>query len=313
MRLRPISLSSAQLRVAAIIAAVAVTVVPAGLLAWGDAGHRITGEAAALRLPTEMPPFFRAASKQLAYLNPEPDRWKDKAESSIDHALDDWAYPDHFIDMDLVDTAVLNAALKAPHRYAYIDTITAHGAKAPIVGFLPFRILELSQRLRVEFRMWRAAPNNTTRKWIEARIINDAGILGHYVADGSNPLHATKQYNGWTGENPNGYATDRRTHGRFEGAYVQSNIKLADVLAKVDPQARVLPDFRSAIVSYLSRSASEVEHFYQVDKANAFDSSTTASENKAFASERLATGAQMLRDIWWTAWVTSVPAPRPSR
>ena len=118
MRLRLQSLSSAQLRVAVFLAALAIAVIPAGLHAWGDAGHRITGEAAALRLPLQMPAFFRAASKQLAYLNPEPDRWKDKAESSIDHALDDWAYPDHFIDMDLIDTTVLNAALKAPHRYA---------------------------------------------------------------------------------------------------------------------------------------------------------------------------------------------------
>ena len=311
MRLRLPSLTSAQLRVAVFLAALAITVIPAGLHAWGDAGHRITGEAAALRLPMEMPAFFRAASKQLAYLNPEPDRWKDKAESSIDHALDDWAYPDHFIDMDLIDTTVLNAALKAPHRYAYIDTITAAGGKAPIVGFLPFRILELSQRLRVEFRMWRAAPNATTKKWIEARIINDAGILGHYVADGSNPLHATKQYNGWTGDNPNGYATDRRTHGRFESAYVQSNIKVADVVPLVDAHARVFPDFRAAIVEYLRGSAAEVEHFYQVDKAHPFDSSAKAPENKAYASERLAYGARMLRDLWWTAWVTSELPPRP--
>ena len=26
---------------------------------------------------------------------------------------------------------------------------------------------------------------------------------------------------------------------------------------------------------------------------------------KAFATDRLAAGARMLRDIWWTAWVTS--------
>jgi len=40
-----------------------------------------------------------------------------------------------------------------------------------------------------------------------------------------------------------------------------------------------------------------------------------APDNKAFAVDRLAAGSRMLRDIWWTAWVTSAPTPngRPSR
>ena len=46
------------------------------------------------------PAFFRNAAKQLSYLNPEPDRWKDRAETAIDPALDRGTYPDHFIDME---------------------------------------------------------------------------------------------------------------------------------------------------------------------------------------------------------------------
>ena len=58
------------------------------------------------------------------------------------------------------------------------------------MGLLPFKMLEMTQQLRVDFRNWRAAPDSI-KPWIEARIIDDAGILGHYVADGSNPLHTT--------------------------------------------------------------------------------------------------------------------------
>jgi hypothetical protein len=32
---------------------------------------------------------------------------------------------------------------------------------------------------------------------------------------------------------------------------------------------------------------------------------TTTPEHKAFAAARLAAGAEMLRDLWYTAWVTS--------
>src|SRR3982751_2668549 len=95
------------------------------LAAWGDAGHRITGEAAALELPTSMPAFFRAASRQLGYLNPEPDRWKDRTERNLDPALEGGTSPDHFVDVEMVPPAVLAAALKAPNRFAYSDTLAA--------------------------------------------------------------------------------------------------------------------------------------------------------------------------------------------
>jgi hypothetical protein len=279
------------------------------LAAWGEAGHRLIGEAAALRLPSAMPGFFRGASRQLGYLNPEPDRWKDRAERNLDPALESGTSPDHFIDWEMAPPAVLAAALKAPNRYAYADTLRTAGVNATVFGFLPFRMLELSQQLRVDFRNWRAAPDSI-KPWIEQRIIDDAGILGHYVADGSNPAHASDQYNGWTRANPNGYATDKQFHARFESGYIGAHIKLADVLARVDTNARVLPDFRSAIVDYLRESNSQIEPLYRLDKAHPFDTNTTDVADKAFATERLAAGARMLRDIWWTAWITSAPTAR---
>jgi hypothetical protein len=293
------------------LVAVAISVIV--LTAWGDAGHRMTGEAAALGLPSSMPAFFRNASRQLAYLDPEPDRWRDRGERSLDPALEGATAPDHFIDMEMAPPAVLAAALRAPDRYAYLDTLAAAGVKGVTMGLLSFRMLELSQQLREDFRLWRVAPDST-KSWIEARIIDDAGILGHYVADGSNPAHTSIQYNGWTGPNPNGYATDKRFHSRFESAYVSANVRLSDLLPRVDTVARVFPDLRAAIITYLRETNSQVEPLYRLDKAHPFDSTTTQPENKAFAVERLAAGARMLRDIWWTAWVTSgQPVPMPSR
>src|SRR5262249_34055357 len=191
-----------------------IVVVPVALFAWGDAGHRITGEAAARALPPSAPAFLRDAARQLAYLNPEPDRWRDRTESMIDPALDRGTASDHFIDIEMAPPAVLAQALKARDRYGYYDTLTAAGVKAYTMGFLPFAMLEGAQKLRIDFRNWRTAPDSL-KPWIEQRIIDDAGILGHFVADASNPAHTTVHYNGWTGANPNGYATDNRFHSRF--------------------------------------------------------------------------------------------------
>jgi hypothetical protein len=295
----------------AVVATVALIAVPAFVFAWGDAGHRLTGEAAALELPPSTPAFLRNASRQLGYLNPEPDRWRNRAERTLDPALDGATAPDHFIDMEMAPPTVLAAALKAPDRFGYLDTLAAAGVKGVVMGLLPFRMLELSQQLREDFRQWRVAPDST-KPWIEARIIDDAGILGHYVADGSNPAHTTIQYNGWTGPNPNGYAVDKRFHSRFESAYVGANIKLADVVSKMDTTARLLPDLRAAIITYLHETNAQVEHLYRLDKAHPFDTNTTDVEDKAFTVERLAAGAKMLRDVWWTAWITS-GQPVPDR
>ena len=273
--------------------------------AWGEAGHRMIGLAAAQAVPADMPDFFKQAGAQLAYLNPEPDRWRDRVEKDRDAALDGATAADHFMDMEMIPADRLAGALAAPNRFAYVDTLQSLGLKATTVGILPYRIIEMTQALRIEWTLWRAAGDEATKRMIEARIINEAGILGHYVADGSNPMHASVHYNGWSGANPNGYAVDKRMHGRFESAYVEAQLKLGDVTGLIPTAARVFPNLRSATIAYLHESNSLTERLYQIDTASPFGAQTTAAENKTFTAARLAAGAQMLRDMWYTAWITS--------
>jgi hypothetical protein len=286
-------------------AAIAVLALPDDVDAWGAKGHRLAATAAVGALPEAMPSFFRRAAAQLAYLNPEPDRWRGRPERDLDPALDGAFGSDHFLDTELAPPEVFARAMAAPHRYAYADTLRAAGIEAAQMGFAPFAILELTQRLRQQFRMWRSAPDSATRGWIEARILDDAGILGHYVTDVANPAHTTIHFNGWTGPNPNGYATDRAFHGRFETAYVQAHLELPDVLPRVAPQPRVLSALRAEILAYLARSHAEVEPLYRLDREDPWGIDTKSPGHRVFAAERLAAGATMLRDLWWTAWVTS--------
>ncbi len=267
----------------------------------------MTAQAAVAALPASMPQFFRDGAPQLAYLNPEPDRWRARTESVQDAALDGASAPDHFLDLEMIPAESQAGALAAKDRFAFMDTLRAHGVSPAVSGTLPFAMLELTQRMRLEFRLWRAAPNDAERRWIEARILNDAGILGHYVADGSNPAHTSIHFNGWVGPNPNGYATDTRFHGRFEAAYVQAKITLADITPAVGAEPQVFRALRPAIVSYFMDTHAEVEHLYQLDKAVPFGVDTESPESKRFTVTRLAAGATMLRDLWWTAWVTSAP------
>lgn len=291
-----------------VIAAVAIgafALSATSLDAWGSSGHKMIGLAAAQALPADMPAFFRDAAAQLSYLNPEPDRWRDRAERDRDPALDGGTAAEHFMDMEMVPADRLSGVLAAPDRFAFADSLRALGLDAKTVGIVPFSILELSQTIRVEFTLWRAATDDATKKAIEARIINDAGILGHFVADASNPLHASVHYNGWTGPNPNGYAVDKRTHSRFESIYVDNKITIGDFAPLIPKEVKPITNFRSATIAYLIDSQAHVEELYQIDKAAAFGAETTAPENKRFTAERLAAGARMLRDIWYSAYVSS--------
>jgi hypothetical protein len=175
-----------------------------GTLPWGFAGHELGARAAAAGLPAEMPAFFRSSGEQLAYLNGEPDRWRVRALAAMDQAFN----YDHYLWLENVPDGALNA----PDRYAFMEALRKAGAGHDLanVGLLPFRMLELYQQLVTDWRLWRTEKDSVHRKWIEARIVDVAGILGHYVMDASNPHHASKHHNRWHPDDPNpkGYTTD---------------------------------------------------------------------------------------------------------
>jgi len=293
------------------------TINPTDTQAWGHVGHELSGRAAAMKLPAEMPKFFRKEVDLLSYLNPEPDRWRARDESNLDRAQDSAAAAEHFIDLEFVP----ESAFGAINRYDFVAELLKAGKQPTRVGLAPYRMLELFQRLRIEFRLWRAEKDARKRGWIEQRILNDAGILGHYVSDVANPHHTTIHYNGWSGDNPKGYTVftnepNKGIHYRFEDTYLETHIKLTDVVPLVAPQPRVIEKPREEIWTHVRNSNKLVEQLYILDKQEAFSATTASPEHKKFASERLAAGAQMLRDLWWTAWVTSdpklTPPPRPT-
>lgn len=291
-----------------LLAFLALSLKPLAVRGWGQKGHEISGLVAAKKLPADMPKFFRKAAEQLSYLNPEPDRWRSRDESNLDRAMDTAYAPDHFLDMELVP----EAAMKALNRYDFTAEMIKAGQSPTKAGFVTYRMLELFQTLRIEFRLWRAEKDANKRKWIEQRIINDAGILGHYVSDSANPHHTTIHFNGWSGANPNGYTVFTREpnqgiHQRFEEIFVGAKINMNDVLPLVAESPRVIQKPREELWDYLKASNKLVEPLYILDKKEQFSATNNSPEHKKFVSDRLAAGAQMLRDLWWTAWVTSAP------
>lgn len=268
---------------------------------WGAKGHYIVADAALRGLPCDIPDFFRDAGPQLRYLNPEPDRWRDREAVAMNEAF---RY-DHYVDLENLP----EGALELPDRWAYLRALYEAGLERPErdAGFLSFHILELHQRLTSAFARWRAAESEAERRWIEARIINDAGTLGHYVADASQPHHTTIHFNGWDRETPNprGFTTDRGFHSRFETRFVNTHIELEQVAPRVMPGARVFDDVQAAVNSYILEAHAQVIPLYELEQRYGFEPGQATPETIAFTADRLAHGAEMLRSLWYTAWVLS--------
>jgi len=266
--------------------------------AWGEEGHRYINRVASEHMPEDMPAFFRNAGARLSFLGPEPDRWRDNKE--LYKALSEVNGPDHFIDIDKPE----NFEALPNDRYLYADWLRAKGMEPKDIGFLPYTILEGYQKIQVLFRMWRDPQHSAERDQIEQNIIYYAGVVGHYVADGSQPLHTSIHFNGWTTSSNPQLFTREPLHWRFEGEYVKAQIKPEDFSGLVKPATRLQDPFAD-IVKYLIRSYDRVPDLYRMDKTARWDANNRNADSKKFVAERLAAASQMLVNLWYTAWLGS--------
>lgn len=272
--------------------------------AWGNQGHRIINRLAAASLPADVPSFLRseAALSEIEYLGPEPDRWRSPAEPELNAAQ----APEHFIDLEPAD-----AIGPLPHRRLDFEAeVFASRQRPEKIGLQPWETTEVWERLKAAMREYRhlAAAGEDTHP-VEQAIIFYAGWLGHYVGDGSQPLHTTNKYNGWVGPNPNGYTIAHQIHWQFEGPFVDANIHAPQVQALMTPSRAIEGDMFDDYVVYLRHTATYVEKVYQLEKAGGFAGAGT-TDSRDFTAARLAAGASMLRDMIYTAWLDSAqPVP----
>src|SRR5580693_4813227 len=296
-------------RVAAAVALLPLMAVEQSF-AWGSDGHKMINRLAGAALPSDVPEFLRSkeALDALEYYGPEPDRWKSPLEPELNAAQS----PDHFIDLEYADL-VGDLPRK---RYDFVRAL-AFAQKSHLdlalspekVGLQPYQTVEVWERLKSAMRDYRKLKeDHKDTKPSECEIVFLAGWLGHYVADGSQPLHTTIQYNGWTGPNPNGYTTEHHIHAQFESTYVAANITPKDFAAFVKAPEQILDPF-AGYLAYLRNSNTLVQDVYAIEKTGGFEGKGSAAAFD-FTTHRLAAGSQMLLNLWYTAWVESaVPVP----
>jgi hypothetical protein len=302
---------------------------PAG--AWWLTGHTVINRTGIATLPAEVPDFLKRQIDWIGARSMVPDSWRDTTEPSL-RAIE---IPNH--NWYLENTAVLPSVPRSRNEFIVMaDGLSfplpsgpgrgngPSGAAANVpaggpgfspgvgsvrgvrnTGTLPYAMFENYERLKVAFRVWRGLrAKHEDTGFVELDAAFYAGWLGHYVADGGNPLHTSVHHNGWVGENPKRYAQDRYIHDRFEGEFVDliglTEKHIRDRVAA--PQ--VLADPFAAFLAYLDRSHTRVEQVYVLDQRHAYeDASNTEARELVFTCT--AEASAMLRDLVYTAWQAS--------
>ncbi len=301
---------SARLRMALVIILVVVVIQPA--FSWWDNGHILINRTAALKAPQSMPGFMRAAAERIAYLGPEPDRWRLTSEYSLKNSQE----PDHYINLEQVaDIPELPQGRYDFYRLLYAKRVAAKGHGDDFlpekVGTQPYITMEIYGRLKVAFREYRRMKaQNLPTEGVEQNAVLYAGWLGHYVGDGANPMHTSISHDGWVGANPNGYTTQKGIHAEFEGRFPTRVLDQIEIAGLIHDPVR-LADPWNDYLKYLRDSNQHLEKIYQMEKDGGFKDTGTP-ESREFLRQRLAAGTQMLLNLWYTAWEESaIPAKSP--
>ena len=234
--------------------------------AWGGDGHRLINAVWPHTIYRRKFLRFSALKQRLMKSNTSVlsrIRWRSPAEPELNAAQ----APEHFIDFELAD-----ALGPLPrNRLDFEAKVFAAGQRPEKIGLQPWVTNEVWERLKAALREYRtlsAAGQNTHA--VEQAAIFYAGWLGHYVGDGSQPLHTTVQYNGWVGPNPNGYTTAHTIHGQFETGFVSANLAALPVQAKITAPHAIDGDLFGAYVAYLRQTATYVEQSLQAGKGRRF-------------------------------------------
>lgn len=286
---------------------------------WGVRGHQSANRAAIRALPADGPLFLNEYEDWIAKTGPVPDSWRGAGEpySKIFEDPNHGWFKEQFAFMKAIPRSRYEFVLRLYDEFLRIrekDPERAALTNVRWTGTLPYAAMENYDRMKSAMRLYRRAAADSSAesqrdaKYLAQDIAFYTGWLGHYTADGAQPLHDTIHHDGWLGPNPKQYTSDPRIHGRFETAFVDL-IQLTDTdLSPLMPKVRQLEDPFAAILAHLDDASTHVEEIYILDKKGAF--ADKANEQAALlARSQLAKAAALLRDLTYTAWIESGKPP----
>jgi hypothetical protein len=238
------------------------------ILGWGAEGHKLISREAMTLLPDEMNAFIKWQDYiSIHSVDPDLRRKNDKSEA-----------PKHFIDIDFYPE-FLNGRMignKAELVKEYGDSVVTK------MGLLPWATLDSYNNLVKAFK----------EKERDKALIY-ASDLGHYVADGHQPMHTIMNYDGqMTGQ--------KGIHYRYESKMIDSNL------------SKITEDFHSERAHYISAPLNFI--FGYITDANSVADLLFDSDSFAFKIAKSRESADYYRLLWYrTRYITETQMENSSR
>lgn len=307
----------------------AASLVAAPASAWDAHGHRTITYLALEGLPAEAPDWLRDAQvrDRIAFQASEVDRWRGWPSPVLGHVNK----PDHYLDIELLEQfgLTLETVPKLRNEYLRAMMISKHvhpemvdpyeaekdpdrSKEWPGMGL--HAVAETYARLQASFMVYRALEriNDPQRAFqlAQARenVIYQMGILSHFVGDLAQPLHTTRHFNGWVGENPAGYTTDRRFHSYIDGGVLRHHrIDYAAVRPLVRYDVKLdRRDPWNDMLAYIRRSHEQVEPLYRMQRDGTLDS----EPGRELILSRLSDASATLSALYWAAYTSASPTEK---
>jgi hypothetical protein len=252
-------------------------VLPSVLCAWGITGHKIINRNAVIHLPASMQQIIAQQAFFEAHASDADNRKNSDPTEGDKHFIDIDSYP------NFQNKVMSEDSLKAIYGVSNVTTI----------GTLPWVTVTTLDSLTAQFRR---------ADWAKAYLT--ASDLGHYIGDGHQPLHLTKNYDGQLSGNSG-------IHSRYEttmlGAYQTSIVVVKDSVRYVGDPLGYVFRYVDAVTSYTdSIMAADTQ-----SKAIAGSTSGTLYLSSMWARAGTYTASFIqsatldLASFWYTAWVNA--------
>ena len=220
---------------------------PAGFIySWGEKGHAVISGKAVEILPAEMSSF---------------KVWKDylvqhASDADIRRKTDKSEAPRHYIDIDFYKEFLNGQMIESKD-----DLISKYGDSTVTAnGTLPWATLETLNNLTGAFK-----------EKNRDKILIYAADLGHYVADGHQPMHTTVNYNGQL-------SGQKGVHFRYEVTMVDKHI---DALEQLTDSSNVnyVKNSLEFIFNYIANANSVNDVLLNADKLAHEETGSTESDD----------------------------------
>jgi len=238
------------------------------ILSWGGEGHKLISKKAMGLLPDEMNTFIKwQDSISLHSVDPDNRRDYDKSEN-----------PKHFIDIDFYPEF-----LKGEMIIDKQTLVKEYGDSTVIkMGLLPWATLDTYNNLVKSLK-----EKNLNKSLLYA------SDLGHYVADGHQPMHTIMNYNGQM-------TNQKGIHFRYESAMIDAHL------------SEINNDFNSEKASYVSKPLDFI--FNYINDANSVGDLLLTADEFAFKFSKSRENEQYYKLLWLkTKYITEIQMENSAR